>query len=653
MVFHCYEKTNWFSMMVQHKEKERVLKVMLCLHRAKTMPLCWKYHQSISKAAQCFDQWSQQPRNGDKARRGSRASGGLPSLIDARRPADGNTGRHPVHVTLRHARRGCQNMQTLVLLFSTRRRRQAAFLHSFNSLFLCKHVEMVPAGYFLDQRSCTKAAALGSLSILQWLRCMWDCPWDYQTCEQAALHGHLHVLQWALEQGCPWSPHTFALAARRGHLEVLRWIRANQGQHACKEWCPDMNAALEGQWEVLKWLHFEVGCAWSGASVCSAIAAIGNLSMLQWVRDRGCPWDESTCSAAAGKGHLEVLQWAREQGCPWQESTCNKAAMNGHLHVLQWARAHGCPWNEDTCSEAALNGHLHVLQWARAQGCPWDMWTCARAAWNGHLDVVKWAQENRCTWDETTSANAAHSGCLDILQWVRENGCPWDHSTCYKAASNGHVEVLKWAWEQGCPHNAWNLLQAAHSGCLPVLKWAYNNSWPVRQEIPMAALLSGRLQIVRFLKETPTLWPHVKDKLCDTATARGHLHILRWAHEQEEDIPWSAATCAKAARGGHLAVLKWARQHGCEWDQQTCVDAAAAGHFGNTQVGGGERLSLQQGCVHQCHYKERPQQNNRLAEPSYLYVSFRETMNSFCSCYGTPVSQVLLCQCNCKNLSCK
>ncbi|KAL6059217.1 Ankyrin repeat domain containing protein [Balamuthia mandrillaris] len=370
-----------------------------------------------------IEQVEQGTPNGDKAR-GSRTSGGLASLSDPRRSADGNTGRHPVHVTLRHALRGCQNLQTLVLLFPTRRRRQAAF-HGFNGLFLRKHLEMVPAKRLhLGPTFLRQSRALGSLSILQWLQCTQDCPWDHQTCEQAALHGHLQVLQWALEQGCPWSPRAFALAARRGHMEVLRWIRANQGEHACKKVSPDMNAALGGQWEVLKWLHTEAGCAWSGASVCSAIAATGNLSMVQWVRARGCPWDESTCSVAARKGHLEVLQWAREQGCPWQESTCNKAA---------------------------LNGHLHVLRWARAQGCPWNRWTCARAAWNGHLDVLKWARENGCTWDETTSANAAHSGRLDVLQWVRENGCPWGHSTCYEAASNGPVEVLKWAWEHTLP----------------------------------------------------------------------------------------------------------------------------------------------------------------------------------------------------------
>ncbi|CAM9537600.1 unnamed protein product, partial [Ectocarpus fasciculatus] len=71
-------------------------------------------------------------------------------------------------------------------------------------------------------------------------------------------------------------------------------------------------------------------------------------------------------------GHLEVLQWTRNNGCPWDETTCEYAARNGHLEVLQWAHNTGCPWDEATCSKAALNGHVEVLLWARKNGCPWS-----------------------------------------------------------------------------------------------------------------------------------------------------------------------------------------------------------------------------------------------------------------------------------------
>ncbi len=109
---------------------------------------------------------------------------------------------------------------------------------------------------------------------------------------------------------------------------------------------------------------------------CSDAARRGWLSVLQWLRKHGCPWNEWTCWAAARGGHLEVLQWAREQSspCSWDELTCWAAAEGGHLEVLQWARGQSppCFWDEGTCWGAARGGHLEVLQWAWEHGCPWN-----------------------------------------------------------------------------------------------------------------------------------------------------------------------------------------------------------------------------------------------------------------------------------------
>jgi hypothetical protein len=130
------------------------------------------------------------------------------------------------------------------------------------------------------------------------------------------------------------------------------------------------------------------------------------------------------CEKAARVGYLSLLQWARANGCPWNGWTCAGAAEGGHLEILKWARANGCPWDEMTCSGAAKSGHLEVLQWVRANVYPWDKWTCARAAYGGHLEVLKWARANGCPWDEMTCANAAKGDYLEVLKWARANGAP-------------------------------------------------------------------------------------------------------------------------------------------------------------------------------------------------------------------------------------
>lgn len=71
-------------------------------------------------------------------------------------------------------------------------------------------------------------------------------------------------------------------------------------------------------------------------------------------------------------GYLSLIIWMRDNGCPINNTICHDAALNGHVHIIKWARANGCPWDENVCEVAVQGGHLEILQWARANGCPWD-----------------------------------------------------------------------------------------------------------------------------------------------------------------------------------------------------------------------------------------------------------------------------------------
>ena len=82
--------------------------------------------------------------------------------------------------------------------------------------------------------------------------------------------------------------------------------------------------------------------------------------------------DKDTCDNAARRGNLEVLKYAHENGCPWSRRTCACAALRGHLEVLKYAHENGCPWNFDTCTFAAYRGQLEVLKYLHENGCPWD-----------------------------------------------------------------------------------------------------------------------------------------------------------------------------------------------------------------------------------------------------------------------------------------
>ena len=105
--------------------------------------------------------------------------------------------------------------------------------------------------------------------------------------------------------------------------------------------------------KVFDFLKHELKLNITDINICGTIASHGNLPLLKWAHEYGCPWDTYTCINAAEKGHLEMLKYLHEYGCPWNDNTCSCAAYGGHSEVLKYAHDNGCPWDENTCSWAA------------------------------------------------------------------------------------------------------------------------------------------------------------------------------------------------------------------------------------------------------------------------------------------------------------
>ena len=104
---------------------------------------------------------------------------------------------------------------------------------------------------------CSKAARMGNLALVRWLREVKKFDWSQWTISSAAKHGHLHIVKYCTEQKCPRSELACANAAKSGHLDILKYLHEN-----------------------------------------------------------GAPWDFHTCAFARENNHLECLNYAKENGCP-------------------------------------------------------------------------------------------------------------------------------------------------------------------------------------------------------------------------------------------------------------------------------------------------------------------------------------------------
>eukprot|EP01038_Epipyxis_sp_PR26KG_P018355 gene18355-25856_t len=132
---------------------------------------------------------------------------------------------------------------------------------------------------------CSNAASGGHLQLLQlmikWARIN-GCRWDANTCTAAARLGKLEILQWLREENCPWDAKTCAVAAERAHLHVLEWARSRE--------CP---------------------CPWDESTCSAAAKAIREGDLVNYKKWKsGCPMNRSGCLKAANSNRWKrLMKW--------------------------------------------------------------------------------------------------------------------------------------------------------------------------------------------------------------------------------------------------------------------------------------------------------------------------------------------------------
>lgn len=241
------------------------------------------------------------------------------------------------------------------------------------------------------------AAQHGNLEHMKWLREQ-ECPWDPGTFIEAARQGNLENMKWLLTAGCPWSSYTFAMAAKYGNLDNMRWLRDNN--------CPwDVDTAFEA-------------------------AEAGILENLKWLKEQNCPWPKGILARAAsgpGPAHLACVQWLRENGAHWHTSVFENAADHGNLPLMQWLFEQGCPTTSvDLFPNAARFGDLESMKWLYHEaGVPFTDFVFCHAIDAGRLENLQWLRQEKCPWGYTKGTTKSSIKDPAILAWLLQEGYPF------------------------------------------------------------------------------------------------------------------------------------------------------------------------------------------------------------------------------------
>jgi hypothetical protein len=92
---------------------------------------------------------------------------------------------------------------------------------------------------------------------------------------------------------------------------------------------------MEFAWDNYNW--DENGYFGTQKGFCSRVAGMNKLEYLVWLREvKNCDWNSWTIYAAARQGNLAMVKYCVENGCPLDWLTCSFAAKEGHLDVLEF-----------------------------------------------------------------------------------------------------------------------------------------------------------------------------------------------------------------------------------------------------------------------------------------------------------------------------
>ncbi|GFR41345.1 hypothetical protein Agub_g1959 [Astrephomene gubernaculifera] len=281
-------------------------------------------------------------------------------------------------------------------------------------------------GYPLVTAAASRVTERGAADALRYLleRGVW--PADTAV-HAAAVRGHLDVLVLLIGQGYPLTRDLAFIAASGGHVSTVTWLLETVEQQQPEQQQPEEHPLLHGKY------------------LFRAATQSGNLGLMSWLRQRGCPWDAAAYGFAAEAGSEEALEWLAHSGCPREPEDVFTAAVppyamaanHGDLATMQCLRRLGWPWDPAGATFTACVRQEQcpppVLAWLVAEGCPVD-WEAAVAT------VAKRMAFAESRW---------HQCAREAWEWLRaHSGSEWWQQRQFGSLEEAMERVLEQAREE-------------------------------------------------------------------------------------------------------------------------------------------------------------------------------------------------------------
>ena len=284
---------------------------------------------------------------------------------------------------------------------------------------------MAPSSW-LPLRALSAAAVCGNQEMLAFLlkskECEWqDTKYDTEPWDPPAFNNTLRfviesggnmmshqetfeMVKHCVDLGCPLSVQVFAAAAHEVDGPAM--------------FCNPENCFLEQ----LDWL-LKNNCP-VDATTMQTVAGKHAKRMTRGEVSKHCPYRSKTTDGPYSINHLVgtsrtatitfplcLIEWLHERGVPWDNRTTATAAKVGNIPLLEHLDAHGCPIDKRAFEWAARAGQQTSLEW---------LWMRERKA----------PGSKRVALDAKATLWAATGVQRETLEWLCDHGAPFNYHEC-------------------------------------------------------------------------------------------------------------------------------------------------------------------------------------------------------------------------------
>jgi hypothetical protein len=154
---------------------------------------------------------------------------------------------------------------------------------------------------------------------------------------------------------------------------------------------------------------------------------------------------------------LGYLDYVKENGLTWNDSTMHRLYDKLNREGLIYLRDNGYEIRPGVSCGLAEHGYKKCLKWYHENGYKWHPMAATDAAMRKQLGSLKYLHEHGATIDEELTATLASHGYFEQLKIVYEMTGFMSNVAAKKAAEHRHADCLKFIYENCADEITWEM----------------------------------------------------------------------------------------------------------------------------------------------------------------------------------------------------